>query len=97
VGVSEGIINIIGQKIKKKLKDNDLHKKTVAVVANLLSIKWYLHRRENITCCRYRQPWRFEKMGEFVLKSHCSLDPHRVCERTLKESMRHSLLFFFLH
>ncbi len=26
MGVSEGIINIIGQKIIKKLKDNDLHK-----------------------------------------------------------------------
>ncbi len=39
------------------------------------NIKWCLHRRENITCCRYRQLWRFEKMGEFLLKLHCSLDP----------------------
>ncbi len=38
-----------------------------------LTAKWCLHRRENIKCCRHRQP--FEKMGEFLLKSHRS---HRV-------------------
>jgi hypothetical protein len=49
-------------------------------------LKWFLHRRENITCCCCRQRWRFEKMGGFLLKLHCSvksLDPNRVCERTL--------------
>jgi len=31
------------------------------------------------------QQWRFEYMGEFLLKSHCSAkmpDPNRVCKRT---------------
>ena len=49
------------------------------------SFKWCLHRRENITHSRCRQRWRFEKMGEFLLKSHRSaklLDPNRLCERT---------------
>jgi hypothetical protein len=53
-----------------------------------LSLKWYLHRRENITCCRYRQQWQFEKMGEFLLKLHRLaklLDPHHMCVRTLIE------------
>jgi hypothetical protein len=49
-------------------------------------LKWYLHRRENITCCCCRQQWRFENMGGFLLKLHRSaksLDPNRLCERTL--------------
>ncbi len=42
----------------------------------------------NITCCRYRQQWRFEEMGKFLLKSHRSaksLDSNHVCEQTLNE------------
>jgi hypothetical protein len=38
--------------------------------------------------CHYRQRWRFEKIGEFLLKSYRSeksLDPHRVCVQTLTE------------
>jgi hypothetical protein len=51
-----------------------------------INLKWYLHRRENITCCRCCQWWWFEKMGGFLLKSHRSaksLDPNRMCEWTL--------------
>jgi hypothetical protein len=54
-----------------------------------MSLKWCLHRRENIKRCRYRQRWRFEKMVKFLLKLHRSaksLDPHRVCEQTLNVS-----------
>ncbi len=52
--------------------------------------KWCLHRRENIKHYRYRQRWRFEMMGKFQLKLHCSvksLDPHRVCEQTFREHL----------
>ncbi len=51
------------------------------------SLKWCLHRRENIIRWRYHQQWRFEKMGEFLLKLHCSvklLDPNCVCKQTFK-------------
>jgi hypothetical protein len=33
----------------------------------------YLHRREKIKRCHYRQQWQFEKMGKFLLKSHHSV------------------------
>jgi hypothetical protein len=33
-----------------------------------MNLKLCLHRRENITCCRSRQRWRFEKMGHFYRK-----------------------------
>ncbi len=55
-----------------------------------MALKWCLHRRENITRCRCRQGWRFEKMGGFLLKSHRSaksLDPNRMCEWTLSEDL----------
>ncbi len=54
-------------------------------------LKWCLHRWENITCCRCHQRWRFEKMGEFLLKSHRSaksLDPNCVFEQM------HSLVYY---
>ncbi len=61
-----------------------LIEKTIWFTVGLL--KLCLHRRENITCCRCRQQWQFEKMGGFLLKLHRSvklLDPNRVCEWTL--------------
>ncbi len=56
-------------------------------------VKWYLHRRENIIRCCYRQQWQFEKMGEFLLKSHLSaksLYPNHVCKRTFSETVSDS-------
>ncbi len=59
--------------------------------------KWCLHRRENITCCRCHQRWRFEKMGGFLVKLHRStksLDTNRICEQTLSVPWRHQRKFF---
>ncbi len=42
--------------------------------------------------CHYRQQWWFEKIGEFLLKSHGSaklLYPHHICVRTFTGVIKH--------
>jgi len=62
------------------------------IALSYFDLKWYLHRRENILRCRYCQQLRFEKMGEFLLKSHHSaksLDPNPLCKWTFKEQKKY--------
>ncbi len=82
------IVNMMPQ-CGASLTDSSRHSLLTQVTYDSSHFRGIYTGDKTLHVCRYRQWWRFGKIGEFLLKLQCSaksLDPHHVCVRTFTDN-----------